>query len=63
MWGFEHQEDFDNIKQYLMNPPVLLPPSRNKSMKLYIVASDSTIGSMFVLEDDKGVERAIYYLN
>src|SRR4051812_49222330 len=33
-----------------------------KSMKLYIVASGSTIGSMLAQEDDNGVERAIYYL-
>jgi len=32
-------------------------------MKLYISASDSTIGSILAQEDKNGVERAIYYLN
>lgn len=34
-----------------------------KAMKLYIVASESTIGSMLAQEDDNGVERDIYYLS
>ncbi|XP_050895612.1 uncharacterized protein LOC127102258 [Lathyrus oleraceus] len=63
IWGSEQQEAFDNIKQYLMKPPILLPPSRNRSMKLYIVASDSTIGNMLAQEDHNGVESAIYYLS
>jgi len=32
-------------------------------MKLYISATDSTIGSMLAQEDENGVERAIYYLS
>src|ERR1044072_9075743 len=62
-WEVEHQKAFEEIKTYLMNPPVLLPPTRNRPMKLYIVASDITIGSMLAQEDDNGVERAIYYLS
>src|ERR1051325_7499095 len=32
-------------------------------MRLYIAASDSTIGSMLVQEDDNHVERLVYYLS
>ena len=32
-------------------------------MRLYISASDKTLGSMLAQEDDNGVERAIYYLS
>jgi hypothetical protein len=32
-------------------------------MKLYISASDSTIGSMLAQEDENGVEKTIYYLS
>jgi hypothetical protein len=38
-----------------MNPPILLPPLRDKVMKLYIAASDNTIGSMLEQEDENGV--------
>src|SRR3954468_4752178 len=62
-WEQEHQQAFDQIKACLTKPPILLPPNRTKSMKLYIAASGSTIGSMLAQEDDNGVERAIYYLS
>jgi len=32
-------------------------------MKLYITASDNTIGSVLAQEDENGVESAIYYLS
>ncbi|XP_050878515.1 uncharacterized protein LOC127082320 [Lathyrus oleraceus] len=62
-WGQAQQEAFDKIKAYLSHPPILTPTCRNKSMRLYISASDKTLGSMLAQEDDNGVERAIYYLS
>ena len=62
-WKQEHQEAFDKIKEYLVNPSILLPPCRNKCMWLYIYAPDATIGSMLAREDKNGFERAIYYLS
>ena len=46
-----------------MHPPILSPPSRDKPMRLYISASNVTIGSMLAQEDNDGIERAIYYLS
>ena len=62
-WGQEQQEAFDKIKGYLTKPPILVPPFRNRSMRLYIGASDKTFGSMLAQEDENGVERPIYYLS
>ena len=62
-WEPEHQKAFEEIKSYLTNPPILSPLLKNKGMKLYIAASEHTIGSMLVKEDENGVERAIYYLS
>ncbi|CAJ2645601.1 unnamed protein product [Trifolium pratense] len=62
-WGTKQQKAFDEIKAYLSKPPTLMPPIRNKAMKLYIAASDATIGSMLAQEDENGVEKAIYYLS
>ncbi|PNX98554.1 hypothetical protein L195_g021804 [Trifolium pratense] len=62
-WGPDQQKALDDIKDYLSKPPILMPPIRNKCMKLYISASDLTIGSMLAQEDENGVERAIYYLS
>jgi len=47
----------------LANPPTLSPLLRDKGMKLYVAASERTIGSMLAQEDENGVERAIYYLS
>lgn len=62
-WGQVQQEAFDKFKDYLVHPPILSPPCRNRSMRLYTTASDVTLGSMLAQEDDNGVERAIYYLS
>ncbi|CAJ2642293.1 unnamed protein product [Trifolium pratense] len=62
-WGQDQQEAFDEIKKYLSNPPTLMPPIRNKFMKLYISASNTTLGSMLAQEDENGEEKAIYYLS
>src|ERR1044072_6521734 len=52
LWREEPQEAFDKIKEYLVKPPILAPPLRNRPIRLYIAASESTIGSMLVQEDD-----------
>jgi len=62
-WEPEHQRAFEEIKSYLTNPPILSPLLKNRGMKLYIAASEFTIGSMLAQEDENGVERAIYYLS
>ncbi|XP_058784569.1 uncharacterized protein LOC131659384 [Vicia villosa] len=62
-WTSEHQGAFEKIKQYMMNPPILSPPSGKKPMRLYISASDTSMGSMLAQEDENGIERAIYYLS
>jgi len=60
-WEPQNQKAFEQIKAYLMNPPVLLHPLRNKLIKLYIAASNNTIGSMLAQEDENCVKRVIYY--
>jgi len=59
----EHQKAFEEIKSYLINPPIISPILKNRVLKLYIAASEFTIGSMLAQEDGNGVERAIYYLS
>ena len=60
-WEEEHQKAFEEIKTYLMNPPVLLPPIKNRPMKLYIAASDLTIGSMLAQENNFFLENKRFY--
>ncbi|CAN6586787.1 unnamed protein product [Malus baccata var. baccata] len=62
-WGPPHQQAFDNIKAYLTSPPVLVPPQRGKPLKLYISASEKSIGSLLAQNNEGGKEQAVYYLS
>ncbi|CAL9000002.1 unnamed protein product, partial [Prunus brigantina] len=62
-WEEQHQQAFEEIKRYLSNPPVLSPPKRGRPLKLYISASEVSIGSLLVQDNKEGKEQAIYYLS
>ncbi|CAN6704835.1 unnamed protein product [Malus baccata var. baccata] len=61
--GPTHQQAFDSIKAYLTSPPVLVPPQRGKPLKLYISASERSIGSLLAQNNEGGNEQAVYYLS
>ena len=58
-WEEVHQKAFEKIKEYLTNPPVLMPPKESKSLKLYISAGERFIGSLLAQDND----QAFYYLS
>jgi hypothetical protein len=62
LWGDEQQKAFDEIKQYMKEPPVLVPPQLNKSFKLYVATDTQTIGSALI-QEFKGKERVVAYLS
>jgi hypothetical protein len=50
IWGDEQQKAFNEIKRYMKEPPVLVPPQLNKPFKLYVAADTQTIGSALIQE-------------
>jgi len=62
VWGKEQQLALDEIKNYLANPPVLVPPQHGKPFRLYLSTDDAVIGSALIQEFE-GKENAIYYLS
>ncbi|CAL2229378.1 unnamed protein product [Prunus armeniaca] len=62
-WEGQHQQTFEEIKHYLSNPLVLSPPKRGRPLKLYVSASEVSIGSLLVQDNKEGKEQAIYYLS
>jgi hypothetical protein len=62
IWGEEQQKAFNKIKEYMKEPPVLVPPQLNKPFKLYVVADTQTIGSTLIQEFE-GKERVDAYLS
>ncbi|CAL8989484.1 unnamed protein product [Prunus brigantina] len=63
IWGAEHQAAFDDIKKYLSQPPVLMPPKRGKPLRLYISASESSIGCLLAQNNEFEREQAVHYLS
>jgi len=61
VWGKEQQLALDEIKNYLVNPRVLIPPHQGKPFRLYLSTDGMVIGSALIQEFE-GKERVIYYL-
>ncbi|KAK2989240.1 hypothetical protein RJ640_013188 [Escallonia rubra] len=45
-WEAEQQSAFQSIKEYLIRPPVLMPPKIGRPLKLYVSAAESSLGSL-----------------
>jgi len=56
VWGREQQSVLDEIKNYLTNPPVLIPPQRGKPFKLYLSPDGMVIG-LALIQEFEGKER------
>ncbi|XP_070045406.1 uncharacterized protein [Nicotiana tomentosiformis] len=63
-WTEECQEAFDKIKEYLSNPPVLVPPEPGRPLFLYLTVLENSFGCVLGQHDVTGKrEHAIYYLS
>ena len=49
-WGVVQQKTFEEIKEYMKSPPMLVPPQQGKPFKLYISTDDKAIGSALMHE-------------
>ena len=47
----------------MLNPPVLGAPIPGKPLVLYIAAQEKSLGALVAQENEKGKERALYYLS
>jgi hypothetical protein len=61
VWGDEQQKAFNEIKEYMKEPPVLVPPQLNKPFKLYVAANAQTIGLALIQEFERK-ERVVAHL-
>ncbi|PKI40896.1 hypothetical protein CRG98_038737 [Punica granatum] len=63
-WDDECQKAFDTIKAYLVQPLVLVPPSPDRPLILYLTIRRQSIGCILGQKDDSThAKRAIYYLS
>ena len=63
VWDYQCQCAFERIREYLLSPPVLVPPTLSRHLLLYLLVSDIALGCMLTQLDDSGKEQAIYYLS
>ncbi|GLT27541.1 hypothetical protein SLA2020_025280 [Shorea laevis] len=64
VWDDQCQEAFDKIKQYLKNPPILVPPVDGRPLILYMTVLEGSMGVVLAQHDDSGrKEQAIYYVS
>nr|CAN69270.1 hypothetical protein VITISV_025970 [Vitis vinifera] len=62
-WSLQCQHAFERIREYLLSPPVLAPPTPGRPLLLCLSVSDVALGCMLAQLDDSGKDRAICYLN
>uniref|UniRef100_A0A2N9FVJ7 Integrase catalytic domain-containing protein n=1 Tax=Fagus sylvatica TaxID=28930 RepID=A0A2N9FVJ7_FAGSY len=62
--NYTAREPFDKIKEYLLNPPILVPPTPGRPLILYLTVQEASMGCMLGQQDETGKkEQAIYYLS
>ena len=60
----DFQKAFESIKEYLIEPPILLPLVEGRSLIMYLTVLDKSMGCILGQWDEKGKkEFAIYYLS
>ncbi|XP_020259051.1 uncharacterized protein LOC109835487 [Asparagus officinalis] len=63
VWDEPCQRAFEEIKDYLSNPPVLAASILGKPFLIYIRAMEHSLGALLAQNDDAGHEQGIYYLS
>src|SRR6266542_6797454 len=66
-WTPKAQEAFDKLKEFLTNPPVLVPPMPKESLLLYIAATSHVVSTAIVVEREEDghiqkVQRPISFI-
>ena len=64
VWNEQCQEAFKKIKNYLMNPPILVPLVPEKPLLLYLTTMDTTMGALLAQYlEESWKENVIYYIS
>ena len=64
VWTYDCQMEFESIKEYLLEPPVLLPLVKGRPLIMYLTMLDNFMGCILGQQDESGKkEYVIYYLS
>ena len=59
-WSEEREKAFQELKQYLASPPLLLMPVPREELYLYLAVSPSAASSVLIREEH-GIQHPVYY--
>src|SRR6266498_5864760 len=67
-WTPEAQQGFDELKKFLTNPPMLVPPMPEEPLLLYIAATSRVVSTTIVVErQEEGhiqkIQHPVYFIN
>ena len=48
------QREFESIKEYLLEPPILLPPVEGRPLIIYLTVLDKSMGCILGQRDETG---------
>ncbi|KAK4398068.1 Retrovirus-related Pol polyprotein from transposon.6 [Sesamum angolense] len=52
-WSKNSQEHFDELKKYLVSPPLLTKPETGETLYLYLAVSKNAVGSVLVWQENR----------
>jgi hypothetical protein len=61
-WGAKQQRVFEEIKEYLARPPMLVPSQQDRPFYIYLSIGDTSIASVVIQVYD-GKEKVVFYLS
>lgn len=61
VWNNDCQEDFDKIKQYLQEPPILKPHIPGRPLIIYLTVLDESMGCVLGQQDNTGQKEHATY--
>src|SRR5438128_6401739 len=67
-WTPEAQQAFDKLKEFLTNPPVLVPPMPEEPLLLYITTTSHVVNTAIIVERQEEshiqkVQRLVYFVS
>ncbi|KAJ9546886.1 hypothetical protein OSB04_019429 [Centaurea solstitialis] len=62
LWTDEHEKALQDLKQYMISPPLLTKPIEGESLQLYLAVSKNATSAVLVREEDQH-QRPIYYVS
>lgn len=63
IWDETCQQAFEDLKKYLMKPPMLATPILGKPLLTYVRTMDHSPGAMLAQTNELGHKQAIYYFS